>query len=467
MKKFFKIFVSILCAAVIALPVFAACDPKDDDPNNNDPEVNKIDYVSQLTLDMTTNTKKQEVTVRNFVDGDTTHFDPVANSEYTDNHSADFASTQGYIKARYLAIDTPESTGKIEKWGKTASKFTRSKLEPAGTKIIVESDTGTWNPDSTGSRYMLWVWYKPAGESEFRNLNVEILQEGLAIASNTANNRYGEIASAALEQAKQLKLYVHSPESTVDPNFYTGQAIPVSMKYLRCHLKELVGLTVRVEGYVVAQVGVSAYIQNIEEEDEATQTYYGIYVYFGYTQPASIYELMACGNKVSVVASVEYYETGDSYQLSGVEYIDGFRDPEKGNSKLISSGHEVVFTERTADEILNSAPLNVEFDGEDEPVEIDFGDAIMSTGVKVSDLRVVDVYTTHNGGNNDGAISITCEAPDGTTITVRTEVLLYENGNMVTQDVFVGQTITVKGVIDDYEGVYQVKVYDFYMIEFL
>lgn len=41
------------------------------DPNNPQPFV---DYVGQTKLDMNSNTLKQEVTVKGYVDGDTTHF---------------------------------------------------------------------------------------------------------------------------------------------------------------------------------------------------------------------------------------------------------------------------------------------------------------------------------------------------------------------------------------------------------
>jgi endonuclease YncB( thermonuclease family) len=73
-----------------------------------------IDYAGELKLDMDSETLKQEVTVKTFIDGDTTHF--YVPTSLMDN---------GVIKARYLAINTPESTGKIEEWGKAASSFTK------------------------------------------------------------------------------------------------------------------------------------------------------------------------------------------------------------------------------------------------------------------------------------------------------------------------------------------------------
>ncbi|MDE6676588.1 MAG: thermonuclease family protein, partial [Clostridia bacterium] len=258
MKKISKLFISILTVTVLALPMLCtACGGNDDsDKNGKDP----VDYVSSLTLDLTSNTKKQEVTVRNYIDGDTTHFDPVKNSTLTGYNAADFAETQGYIKARYLAINTPESTGKIEPWGKKASNFTRSKLENAQS-IIVESDDDKWNIDSTGERYTLWIWYQPKGETEtaYRNLNVEILQEGLALPSSVVNNRYGTIASNAVMQANDLGLYVHSDEK--DPDYPYGAATPVTLKELRCNIADYDGQKVKVEGVVTSEYSNSVYIE--------------------------------------------------------------------------------------------------------------------------------------------------------------------------------------------------------------
>ena len=96
---------------------------------------------------MNSTTLKEEVTVKQCIDGDTTHF-------YTKN-----IGTAGFIKTRYLCIDTPESTGKVQKWGKTASLFNKERLTNA-VSIIVESNDGNWNVDSTAERYLVYVWYK-------------------------------------------------------------------------------------------------------------------------------------------------------------------------------------------------------------------------------------------------------------------------------------------------------------------
>ncbi len=109
-----------------------------------------VDYVSQLHLNMNSATLKTTATVKSFVDGDTAHF-----------YVPTSISESGYIKVRFLALNTPESTGKIEEYGVKASNFTREKLESA-VSIILESDSNEMEIVSTGERCLFWVWYQPA-----------------------------------------------------------------------------------------------------------------------------------------------------------------------------------------------------------------------------------------------------------------------------------------------------------------
>lgn len=453
----------LMCAALFVLPVFTACD-SEEDPNkgkpNPDQPVETVDYVSTLHLDMSSTTKKQEVTVRLYVDGDTTHFNPVTNSTLTEYHEEDFAKTFNYIKARYLAVNTPESTGDIEKWGKTAADFTRKQLESAD-KIIVESDDDKWNLDSTGERYTLWIWYRPAGETEFRNLNVELLQNGYGRASSTGDTRYGTTAVAALAQAQAQKLHVFSPSSTKDPNFFDDDAVQIDLKTLRFRVEDYVNRAVRVEGVVTAKFGNTAYIQDYDAE---TDTCYGFAVYYGY-QTGAILEVLDVGNRVSVHGKVSYYEAGDTYQISDVENNE-FRPTSTTNSFIIEKNvTDASFRARSAKDIVSagrtlSAQFEVVEDGEEklETISIDYREGIMSTSVTLSDLEVIGAYTTKQG-ESKGAISLTCVAPDGTQIVVRTEVLKDANGNVILESEYRNKTITVKGIVDKYEGSYQVRVH--------
>ncbi|MCM1440731.1 MAG: thermonuclease family protein [Roseburia sp.] len=455
MKKLLRLLATVLCAALLVVPIFcSACKDAEEKTDNDDTQITDlVDYASTVKLDMTSNTKKQKVTVKLYIDGDTTHFDPVSPSA---EDKAVFDTTQGYIKARYIAVDTPESTGGIEEWGKKASNFTHDRLASANNDIIVESDSDKWDIDSTGERYVLWIWYKPVGETEYRNLNIELLQAGLARGSSTANNRYGTAANSALTQAQKAKLYVFSGEK--DPDYYYGTAIPLTLKELRCHASDYNLKKVVVDGTIVAQFDNSVYI---EDYDTETGLYFGMPVFYGYTS-GKLLEILSVGNRVKVVGTLSEFQ--GSYQISGVMPYNAFEPDDPDNCQIISQNQSPAYAETSASDIVKGN-LTVTFikevpDGDPvvDNVSINYGEAIMSTTVTVKDLTVTKAYTTNNGGDNDGAISLTCKAADGTTITVRTTVL-KENGVLVTQDRYVGKKITAQGVIEQYNGDYQVKCY--------
>ena len=143
MKKNFLKIISLL----LVLCLFTGCTPEAPVENPTEAQAQTVDYAASVKLNPDNGCKQEEVTVKQYIDGDTVHF-----------HSKEIAG--GVLKARFLAVNTPESTGKIEEFGKTAAAFTKEKLMSA-TSIIVESDTANWDADSTGGRYLVWIWYKP------------------------------------------------------------------------------------------------------------------------------------------------------------------------------------------------------------------------------------------------------------------------------------------------------------------
>ena len=395
------------------------------------------DYVSELTLDMNSETAKQEVTVKSFVDGDTTHF----------NVPKDLAET-GSLKARYLAIDTPESTGKIEEYGKAASKFTRERLESA-TSIIIESDDSKWNLDSTGGRYLVWVWYRTNDTEPYRNLNLEILQNGLALASSTANNRYGTTCMAALNQAKAQKLNVFSGEK--DPDFFYGDSIELTLKELRCNVQDYVGKRVAFSGVISKHTGNGVYV---EAYDEETGIYFGIPIYYGFNLPGKALDILSVGNEARIVGTVSYYEAGDIYQVSGLSYQ--MMEPDNPtNVKLISEGNSAAFVPTTADTFANGE-VEIEVNGESKTYK--YADLVMATTLEMKNLKVKSVYTTDDEESSSfGAMTLTCDAA-GTEIIVRTAVLKDENNEIITEDTYKGKTIDVKGIVDCFHGEHQIKI---------
>ena len=416
---------------------FAGCQTTESSESTPAPAPQFVDYVANLKLDMNTDSVKQEVTVKTFVDGDTTHF-----------YVPSSVIPHGVLKARYLAINTPESTGKIEEFGKKASKFTRAKLESA-TSIIVESDDANWNADSTGDRYLVWVWYKTADMTDYRNLNLEILQEGLAVASNSAQNRYGTHCMNALNQAKAHKLNVFSGEK--DPDFYYGEAHEVTLKELRTNTEAYSGQKVAFTGIVTLNNNNGIYVESLDEE---SGIYYGMYVYYGFTLTGNGLSVIKPGNEVRIVGSLQFYETGGTWQVADLKY-DLMDTKNPNNIQKLSEGHSPAYPVLTA-ETFNST---VAVDMEEETKSFAYAHLALNSSIEMKNLVVKSIYTTSNEeSSSKGAMTLTCEV-DGQTISVRTVVLRDDDGNLITADAYMGKTIDVKGVVDYFSGDYQIKVF--------
>jgi endonuclease YncB( thermonuclease family) len=400
--------------------------------------VEAVDYAGQLKLNMNSSTLKMEVTVKAYVDGDTVHF----------NVPSD-VMPGGVLKARFLAINTPESTGKIEEYGKAASNFTKETLM-AAESIIIESDTDSWNADSTGGRYLVWVWYKTAEMSDYRNLNIEILQNGLAIASNSGGNIYGDTALAALAQAKAQKLNVHSGKP--DPDFFYGEAVELDLKELRSNVANYNGMKVAFTGVVTVNSNSSVYVETYDSE---TDMYYGMSVYYGYGLTGEGLKILDVGNEVRIVGTVQYYETGGTWQVSGLTYR-AMRPNDPSNIQKLSEGHEPSYVLTDPARFANGT---VDVVVDETITTLPYAQLAMSTSVRMEGLYVKDVYTTNNEeSSSNGAMTLTCEI-DGVTIYIRTVVLLDESGNLITADAYLGKTIDVRGIVDSFDGDYQIKVF--------
>lgn len=131
-----------------------------------------------------------QVDLKKCVDGDTAWF------YYNDTE----------MKTRFLAINTPESTNKIEEYGKEASEFTCNELTNA--KIIeLEYDDNSDKLDKY-DRYLAWVFVD--GEL----LNKKIIDNGLAeVKYLYGDYKYTDILQKAEENAKSKKLGMWSNNS--------------------------------------------------------------------------------------------------------------------------------------------------------------------------------------------------------------------------------------------------------------
>lgn len=389
-----------------------------------------VDYVDEFKLDMNSSRKKLEVTVYSFIDGDTVHFN--ANDSAFENNIA---------KARFLGVNTPESTGQVEPWGKAAAKFTKETLSNAKS-IIIESESSDWELDSTAARHLLWVWYKADEAGDYRLLNLELLQEGFSIANNIGRYAYKDVLQNAFNQALEQGLRVNGIEK--DPNYDYGRPTQMTLRYIRENLEgenSVIDKRVSFEALITYVEGTTIYVEDYDEETERS---YGMTIFLGMSPTSSVLSIVEVGNIVDFCGVITNSENF-GIQVSSITRMA--MDPTyKYNSNLVSKGNEVVPTEISGTELLTEGAL------------------LASTYVTMKNLKVVDTYTTKTGASA-GCITITCKTEDNKEITVRTGLLVHANGETVTEDYFEGETIDVTGIVDYYNNAYQVAVQKFSNID--
>ena len=234
------------------------------------------------------------------IDGDTAHFTPKVDS-----------LGKGTMKARFYGIDTPESTGKVQQYGKPASNFTKAKLKEAaenGTIVVssAQDDYGEPQPDSTGSRYVSLVWInlekKNAPKEELVLLNLWIVQEGLSWVKNVQSMpQYADTFYAAEDQAKAYKLNLHSgKDDGVTP---TGDYVPASLLEIKyeilanlqdpTHVNAFDNVRITIQGTVAGYSDHILYLQDFcyydPEDPSQGGEYCGINIFVGMTDPSSKY----------------------------------------------------------------------------------------------------------------------------------------------------------------------------------
>ena len=441
MKKLLKILSIATLVAPIAFGL-TACQPTSSSSTSSEEvttsEKQFVDYASELKFDENSGRKWIEATVKQTIDGDTTHF-----------YVPTTVTADGVLKARYLGIDTPESTGKVEPWGKAASKFTKSKLTEEGTVVRIESNDGAWNIDSTGERHLVFIWYKSPSMTDYKCLNIELMQEGYSKGKGGGSTVYGEYFQKAQAQAMDFQLHVFSTER--DPDYYYGDYVETTIRGLKENSQEFEGILVRFEGLIAKVDGDTAYVIDYDEENEI---YYGMQIYCG-KDNATVAPNIQVGSLISFCGTFQYFEAGQVYQVSNLTYMAMNPNYSK-NLRVLETGITVTPVEITATQLADTTPKEI-YGG------ISYVDCILNSYVKMTDLRVTDVYTTQKG-DSTGAMTLTCTTSDGKTVSVRTTVLKDSEGNLVTEDDVLNKTIDVVGIVgkyvSDYSGTsYQICVY--------
>ncbi len=382
----------------------------------------EVDYVSKLSLDESMYQGKSfltdgigEVSLYTSIDGDTAHFTQ--------------SGTSVIIKVRFLGVDTPESTGLIEEWGKAASTFTEEALTNA-TTIVLESNGSAPEVDGNG-RHLAWVWV------DGKLLNLMLIQEGLAKVSNVDGSDYNSVLYDADLQSQKLKLKIWSDDE--DPDFFYGDAEEVSLDYLRKNIALYSGRRVIFEGVVSRQDELGCYIQMEDEEGIS----YAIYVFASYQQ--TVFNALSVSNKVKINGIVSFYEGTGSYQIVDVKYNQYL--PSDYDIEIIQTGYhryapnEIVTTE----------------------MDVRTNTAIEHTYVKLSNLTATGGYNEYSDDERTQvkAITVYCVDEDGNEVNLRisSAVPISKFGSYT---FFINKsveaTFNCAGVVTLYGGNYQLTI---------
>lgn len=233
-----------------------------------------------------------QVTFRSHTDGDTSNFTcDMGNDVYEK------------IKLRYLGINTPESTAKMEPWGLAASEFTKEKTSKAKL-LVLENDVELYGQkDNNGTRYLGFVWYSMDGDpANLRLLNLELVELGYSlnqIQEKSTVCPYYDYFVAAENHARACGVKIYGEK---DPNFdYSNDVVEISIRELRKNYQNYGKITsddieddpsltlssgkqLRMTGLVVGMIGDNMILRDVRrgEEYEDDEQLDGIYCYAGY-----------------------------------------------------------------------------------------------------------------------------------------------------------------------------------------
>jgi micrococcal nuclease len=268
----------------------------------------KKDYVGKkfAHVDGGTSDHIGVVTVSNYVDGDTVHF-----------KEAGFPET---IKVRFQGVNTPESTAKVEPWGKKASIFTHNTLEKAAA-VLIENDVNIFEEkDSSGGRWMGFVWYKKTANGDWRCLNLELVEQGYSL-NYLFETKCPYYKSFAQAEENARKCGVRVPAQVKDPDHdYSNDVVEVSIReitrnYDEYGISDVTGSTgkqLKITALIVGMIGDNLILRDVKDEDEETGEYASLYLYAGFGSGLAGY--VEIGYVVSVYCRAGKYN--DNIQLT-------------------------------------------------------------------------------------------------------------------------------------------------------
>ena len=410
MNLFKKILFTLLTS--ISAFTFVSCGNQNNDNQNQKDDTSFVDYtikdVARLALDYKNHhfltDGVGEVDLKTCIDGDTAHF--------TDS------STSEAIKCRFYGIDTPESTGKIQPYGKAASNFTKEKLTNAsknGTIVISvpQDEYVVPSHDSTGTRYLALIWInettKNADYKDLILLNLLLVQEGYSEVKNATDmTRLEPVFRSALEQARTLKKNLFSGED--DPLYNYGAYEVVSLLDMKIELEKEIeahnkgeeyenkynGKNVKVVGTVVGYANHILYLQNYYSIENGGRYSYGEYAGINiYTGMTNILTKFTKSNTYIQVCGTAVDSENFGFQISGCSFKN--YNPGENDAQVLISPEDNTddFKMYEFNKELDDAN---EFGKECSNSPIIFDEYVTVTGGYTSDSDSTTLYITKEDG---------------------------------------------------------------------
>ena len=360
-----------------------------------------VDYTSQISLDHDYKDHDfyadgiGKMTLKTPIDGDTAHFYPVVT-----------ATSSDVVKSRFYGIDTPESTGQVQEWGKAASNFTKEKLETAaqyGT-IVVSSPFSEYKKpetDATGTRYLSLIWInldtKDADYTDLTLLNLAIVQDGFSYVKGVGEiPNYANTFYSAETQAKAYELHLFSKDP--DPLFNYGDYVDTSLLDIKKEIEKEIddpdyknaydNVKVRIQGTVAGYSNNILYLESYFSTENGGRNggeYAGINIFCGMNSIPSKFQAV---NTYIEVCGLALDNKTFGFQISDATFKRFSTDPNDATVLIAPEDNTDEFQlhtfEKTAKEL------------DDSKYEC------LNCSVEVTDEVVVDSYYI----NDDGEITI-------------------------------------------------------------
>ena len=256
------------------------------------------------------------------------------------------------ITIRFLGINTPESTGTIEPWGKAASKYAKEVLYNAYS-IVLEAEGE--RKDSGGKRWLAWVWYKKDASSDYRLFNLEELELSYTKYNQQPSSKYHSIFVEANNKTKKYEMKVYGE---IDPSYnYSNDAIETSLLNLWYnHANYQSGTYFYVNVRLVRTIGNNMYLEDAEEvtieltteEDKEPQYKTGkghFYAFSGYS--VAYYKLYNIGDVFKVRCQLEW-DSDYGTQLTGISKAGAVQEELSGTPEIaVVDANELKYSKQT------------------------------------------------------------------------------------------------------------------------